>query len=157
MTTAHLSYDFPRPWRSLAPGCMGRPGEADFHPSHKKGGGYVRICTSISASPVRASRACPRSHSPLAGTACRVLLVDTSSYHYKSRRRGQVDLEKRIKEIAETRIRRRSVLTRAASLYPAISICGHTPRMSFSTSRGPESRPITPSSKPSTASSEANA
>ena len=37
--------------------------------------------------------------------ACRVLLVDTSSYHYKSRRRGQADLEKRIKEIAETRMR----------------------------------------------------
>ena len=37
--------------------------------------------------------------------ACRVLLVDTSTYHYKSRRRGQADLEKRIKEIAETRMR----------------------------------------------------
>lgn len=37
--------------------------------------------------------------------ACRVLLVDTSTYHYKSRRCGQADLEKRIKEIAETRIR----------------------------------------------------
>ena len=37
--------------------------------------------------------------------ACRVLLVDTSTYHYKSRRRGQADLEKRIKEICETRIR----------------------------------------------------
>ncbi len=37
--------------------------------------------------------------------ACRVLLVDTSTYHYKSRRRGQANLEKRIKEIAETRMR----------------------------------------------------
>jgi putative transposase len=37
--------------------------------------------------------------------ACRVLLVDTSTYHYKPRRRGQADLEKRIKEIAETRMR----------------------------------------------------
>lgn len=37
--------------------------------------------------------------------ACRVLLVDTSTYHYKSRRCGQADLEKRIKEIAETRMR----------------------------------------------------
>ena len=37
--------------------------------------------------------------------ACRVLVVDTSTYHYKSRRRGQADLEQRIKEIAETRMR----------------------------------------------------
>ena len=37
--------------------------------------------------------------------ACRVLEVDTSTYHYKSRRRGQADLEQRIKEIAETRMR----------------------------------------------------
>ena len=37
--------------------------------------------------------------------ACGVLLVDTSTYHYKSRRRGQANLEKRIKEIAETRMR----------------------------------------------------
>ena len=37
--------------------------------------------------------------------ACRVLSVDTSTYHYKSRRHGQADLEKRIKEIAETRMR----------------------------------------------------
>jgi putative transposase len=37
--------------------------------------------------------------------ACRVLLVETSTYHYKFRRRGQADLEKRIKEIAETRMR----------------------------------------------------
>ena len=27
--------------------------------------------------------------------ACRVLAVDTSTYHYKSRRRGQADLEQR--------------------------------------------------------------
>jgi putative transposase len=37
--------------------------------------------------------------------ACRVLLVDTSTYHYKPRRRGQADLEKRIKEICEARVR----------------------------------------------------
>jgi putative transposase len=37
--------------------------------------------------------------------ACRVLSVDTSTYHYKSRRCGQADLEQRIKEIAETRMR----------------------------------------------------
>jgi len=37
--------------------------------------------------------------------ACRVLLVDTSTYHYKSHRCGQADLEKRIKEVAETRMR----------------------------------------------------
>jgi putative transposase len=37
--------------------------------------------------------------------ACRVLAVDPSTYHYKSRRRGQADLEQRIKEIAETRMR----------------------------------------------------
>ena len=37
--------------------------------------------------------------------ACRVLLFDTSTYHYKSRRCGQSDLKKRIKEIAETRMR----------------------------------------------------
>lgn len=37
--------------------------------------------------------------------ACRVLLVGPSTYHYKLHRRGQADLEKRIKEIAETRMR----------------------------------------------------
>jgi len=37
--------------------------------------------------------------------ACRVLLVDTSSYHYKSRRCGQADLELRIKDICQTRVR----------------------------------------------------
>ena len=37
--------------------------------------------------------------------ACRVLAVGTSTYHYKSRRRGQAALEKRIKEIGETRVR----------------------------------------------------
>jgi putative transposase len=37
--------------------------------------------------------------------ACQVLLVDTSTYHYRPRRRGQADLEKRIKEICETRVR----------------------------------------------------
>ncbi len=37
--------------------------------------------------------------------ACRVFLVDTSSYHYKSRRPGQAALELRIKEICQTRVR----------------------------------------------------
>ena len=37
--------------------------------------------------------------------ACRVLRTDTSSYHYKSRRRGQADIELRIKEICQTRVR----------------------------------------------------
>jgi putative transposase len=37
--------------------------------------------------------------------ACRVLLFDTSSYHYRARRRGQADIEKRIREICETRVR----------------------------------------------------
>ena len=34
-----------------------------------------------------------------------VLLVDTSTYHYKSRRAGQAGLEQRIKEICQTRVR----------------------------------------------------
>ena len=37
--------------------------------------------------------------------ACRVLKFDTSTYHYKSRRAGQAMLERRIKEICETRVR----------------------------------------------------
>jgi putative transposase len=37
--------------------------------------------------------------------ACRVLLVDTTTYHYKSRRTGQAGLEQRIKEICQTRVR----------------------------------------------------
>jgi putative transposase len=36
---------------------------------------------------------------------CRVLEVDTSTYHYKSRRPGQAALEHRIKEICQTRVR----------------------------------------------------
>src|ERR1700716_945909 len=39
------------------------------------------------------------------GVACRVLEVDTSTYHYKSRRPGQAGLEQRIKEICQTRVR----------------------------------------------------
>jgi putative transposase len=39
--------------------------------------------------------------------ACRVLLLDTSSYHYKSHRPGQAVLEKRINEICQTRVRYR--------------------------------------------------
>ena len=37
--------------------------------------------------------------------ACKVLAFDTSTYHYKSRRHGQAALERRIKEICETRVR----------------------------------------------------
>ena len=37
--------------------------------------------------------------------ACRVIEFDTSTYHYKTRRLGQAGLEKRIKEICETRVR----------------------------------------------------
>ena len=37
--------------------------------------------------------------------ACRALPVDRSTYHYRSRRTEQAGLEKRIKEIAETRVR----------------------------------------------------
>src|SRR3954466_4692998 len=37
--------------------------------------------------------------------ACRVFEVDTSTYHYKSRRPGQAHLEQRIREICQTRIR----------------------------------------------------
>ena len=37
--------------------------------------------------------------------ACRVMEVDTSTYHYKSRRREQAGLEARIREIAQVRVR----------------------------------------------------
>ena len=37
--------------------------------------------------------------------ACRALPVERSTYHYRSRRTGQAHLIKRIKEIAETRMR----------------------------------------------------
>lgn len=37
--------------------------------------------------------------------ACQALRFDTSTYHYKSRRTDQAGLERRIKEIAETRVR----------------------------------------------------
>ena len=37
--------------------------------------------------------------------ACGVFLIDTSTYHYKSRRPGQAHLEQRIKEICQTRVR----------------------------------------------------
>ena len=37
--------------------------------------------------------------------ACRVLEADPKMYRYKSRRGEQADLKKRIKEIAETRVR----------------------------------------------------
>jgi putative transposase len=36
---------------------------------------------------------------------CRVFQVDTSTYHYKSRRAGQAVLEQRISEICRTRMR----------------------------------------------------
>ena len=37
--------------------------------------------------------------------ACKVLLLDTSSYHYRSRRPGQAALAERIREICATRVR----------------------------------------------------
>ena len=37
--------------------------------------------------------------------ACRAVPVDRSTYHYRSKRAGQAPLGKRIKEIAETRVR----------------------------------------------------
>ena len=37
--------------------------------------------------------------------ACQALRFDTWTYHYKSRRTGQAGIERRIKEICETRIR----------------------------------------------------
>jgi putative transposase len=37
--------------------------------------------------------------------ACHVLLVDPSTYHYKSRGAGQAGLEQRIREICQTRVR----------------------------------------------------
>jgi putative transposase len=37
--------------------------------------------------------------------ACCVCLLDTSTYHYKSRRPGQAGLELRIREICQTRVR----------------------------------------------------
>jgi hypothetical protein len=37
--------------------------------------------------------------------ACRVLEFDTSTYHYKSRRRDQAGIEARIKDICQTRVR----------------------------------------------------
>ncbi|MEO9612890.1 MAG: IS3 family transposase [Nitratireductor sp.] len=37
--------------------------------------------------------------------ACKALKFETSTYHYKSRRTGQAALERRIKEICETRVR----------------------------------------------------
>ena len=52
--------------------------------------------------------------------ACEALKFDTSTYHYKSRRTGQAALERRIKEICETRVRygyrRVHVLLRRESL-----------------------------------------
>ena len=37
--------------------------------------------------------------------ACQALPVDRSTYHYRSKRTGQTPLLKRIKEIAQTRVR----------------------------------------------------
>jgi putative transposase len=37
--------------------------------------------------------------------ACGALRFDTSTFHYKSRRTDQAAVERRIKEIAETRVR----------------------------------------------------
>ena len=36
--------------------------------------------------------------------ACGAIRFDTSTYHYKSRQTGQAAVERRIKEIAETRV-----------------------------------------------------
>ena len=48
--------------------------------------------------------------------ACRVLTLDTLTYHHRSRRPGQAGLEKRIREICETRgALRLSPRARAAS------------------------------------------
>ena len=37
--------------------------------------------------------------------ACAALQIDTSLYHYKSKRGEQAELKQRIREIAETRVR----------------------------------------------------
>lgn len=37
--------------------------------------------------------------------ACRAFLLDRSTYHYRSRRSGQAELEQRIREICQTRVR----------------------------------------------------
>jgi putative transposase len=37
--------------------------------------------------------------------ACRAVLLDRSTYHYRSRRSGQAELEQRIREICQTRVR----------------------------------------------------
>ena len=37
--------------------------------------------------------------------ACKVVLLQKSTYHYKSRRPSQAALRKRMREIAETRVR----------------------------------------------------
>jgi putative transposase len=37
--------------------------------------------------------------------ACRALELDTSTYHYKARRRDQAGIEARIKDICQTRVR----------------------------------------------------
>jgi hypothetical protein len=57
--------------------------------------------------------------------ACRVFLVDTSTYHYKSRRPGQAALEQRIKEICQTPgyIRPLSMTTRSPHLILPSSMC----------------------------------
>ena len=47
--------------------------------------------------------------------ACRVLRTDTSTYHYKGRRGDQAALSKRIREIAETRVRYGAIRTRKRS------------------------------------------
>jgi putative transposase len=39
--------------------------------------------------------------------ACRTLEFDTSTYHYKTRRRDQADIEARIRDICQTRVRYR--------------------------------------------------
>lgn len=64
--------------------------------------------------PPNALRACPPAKAErrdagglghIDPTACKVLTVDTSTYHYKSRRTGQAALERRVRELCETRVR----------------------------------------------------
>lgn len=47
--------------------------------------------------------------------ACRVLEMDTSTYHYKSRRHEQAGIEARIREICKTRVGYVSLRPRSSS------------------------------------------
>jgi putative transposase len=52
--------------------------------------------------------------------ACRVFEVDTSTYHYKSRRTVQAGLEQRIKEICQSRVRYTNPLRQVVRGGPAL-------------------------------------